>query len=303
MGNVPESAASNMTHAIKAGRVSVWPTALGCIFFAACLAPIAPAFADDAGISVSGVGVAKGRPTEVEIGARLSGDGELAADASVKYNDLKKKAVAALEGLKDPNLSLQFSGPTVGLATDAAAQMRVMQGAGAGDTVKQKVEISEQVRLILKGADKTEPDKLIAAVLKVIDTAKDAGLQVGSPPGNYIQMQIRAQTGQNGDTIVVFKIPDRSELEGQAYEKAVADARAKAERIAKLSGVKLGPVTSVQDQGAEQQGNSQQSLLAAIYGAAASTATPPDTKEVESTALTEIPVTVRLTVRFEIEKQ
>jgi len=302
MGNVPESAAFHMTNALKHRRVAVWQTVLGCIFCAACLAPIVPAWADDAGISVSGVGVAKGRPTLVEIGARLSGDGELAADASVKYNDLKKKAVAALEGLKDPNLSIEFSGPTVGLATDSAAQMRIMQGGAAGDATKQKVQISEQVRLILKDADKLEPDKLIAEVLKVIDTAKDAGLQVGSPPANYIQMQIRAQTGQNGDTIVVFKIPDRSELESQAYEKAVADARAKAERIAKLSGVKLGRVAFVQDQGTAQEGNGQQSLLAAIYGEAASTATPPSSKEVESSALTEIPVTVKLTIKFEIEK-
>ncbi len=234
--------------------------------------------------------------------ARLSGEGELAADASVKYNDLKKKAVAALEALKDPNLSLAFSGPRVGLATDAAAQMRAMQGQ-ASDNTKQKVQISEQVRLILKGADKLDPDKLIAAVLKVIDTAKDAGLQVGSPPGNYIQMQLAAQTGQGGDTIVVFKIPDRSELEAQAYEKAVADARAKAERIARLSGVKLGRVSFVQDQGAPQEGNNQQSLLALVYGAATSTATPTDSKEVESSSLTEIPVTVRLTVKFDIEKQ
>ena len=290
-----------MTHALKSWPITTRPMALLCIFFAACLAPILPASAEESGISVSGVGVAKGKPTMVEIGAKLSGDGELAADASVKYNDLKKKAIAALEALKDPNLTLEFTGPVVGLATDAAAQMRVMQGNPGGDTVKQKVEISEQVRLILKNADQLEPDKLIAIVLKVLDTAKDAGLQVGNVPTNYIQMQIRAQTGQGGDSIVVFKIPDRTELESQAYEKAVADARAKAERIAKLSGVKLGRIAYVGDQGAAQDPNSQQSLLAMIYGSGAATPAP-ETKEVESSSLTDIPVTVRLTVRFDIEK-
>jgi len=75
------------------------------------------------------------------------------------------------------------------------------------------------------------------------------------------------------------------------------------QRIARLSGVKLGPVASVQDQGTTQESNGQQSLLAAIYGSGVSTTAAPETKEVEANALAEIPVTVRLTVRFEIQKQ
>src|ERR1700730_11196679 len=111
-----------MMHALNRRRVTVRRTPFLCIFFAACLAPIVSGFADDTGISVAGVGVAKGRPTVVEISARLVGEGDVAADANVKYNDLKKKAVAALEGLKDPNLSIEFGGPSVGLAPDLGAQ-------------------------------------------------------------------------------------------------------------------------------------------------------------------------------------
>jgi uncharacterized protein YggE len=292
---------THMSHVLKPWRIALPQTRLLCIFFAACFAPIVPAFADDAGISVTGVGVAKGQPSVVEIGARLIGEGDLAADASVKYNDLRKKAVAALDALKDPYLSIEFGGPSVGLAPDPGAPMRLMQGI-ATDNAKRRVQISEQVKLVLKGVEKLEKDRLIAAVLKVIDTARDAGLVLSDAPSNYIQMQLRAQSGQSGDTIVVFKIPDRTELETQAYEKAVANARARAERIAKLSGVKLGRVSSVQDQGILPEGNSTQSLIAAVYGSALS-APAPETKEVESSALTEIPVTVRLTVKFEIEKQ
>lgn len=260
-----------------------------------------PARADDSGISVTGIGVAKAKPTQVEIGARLSGEGELAADASVKFNDLKKKAVAALEGLKDPNLSLQFVGQTVGLAADPAAQMRQMQGQAV--EAKQRVAISEQVRLVIKGIDKLDPEKAVANVLKVLDTAKDCGLQIGDPPGNYYQMQMRAQSGQS-DAIVLFKIPDKSELESKAYEKAVADAKAKAERIAKLNGVKVGRVLAVQDLGAPGEPSSPSAIIAAMYNgaAAAAAATSTDAKEIESATLSEIPVSIRLTVRFEIEK-
>lgn len=268
------------------------------VFFAVCFASIAPALADDGGISVSGVGIAKGRPTVVEINTRIVGEADVAADADAKYRDLKKKAVTELEALKDPNLSMEFGGPSVGLAPDPGAQMRLVQGI-APDNSKRRVQVSEQLKLVMKDIEKLDKDALLAAVLKVVDTARQAGLQVGDTPSNYIQAQLQAQTGTNPEAIAVFKVPDRSELEAQAYEKAVADARAKAERIAKVSGVKLGRVLLVQDQATSQEGN--QLLLAAIYSSAASAT--PESKEVQSAAMAEIPVTVRITVKFEIEKQ
>ena len=270
------------------------------LFAALCFAAAAPALAEESeGISVSGVGTAKGRPTEVEIDARVSGEGELANDANVKYRDVKKKGVAALEALKDPNLTIEGTGPTITEASDPNAQQRMMNGM-ATDGGKAKVQVSEGLKLTLKGADKLEPDKLVVAVLKILDTAKDAGLQIGAPPGNFYQMQIRAQMG-GGDDIVIFKIPDRSELERQAYEKAVADARAKAERLAQLNGVKLGRVLYVQDDGVAQTNNGPQSWMAMVYGMGSS-GPAADTRELTAAALADIPVTIRLTVKFEIAK-
>lgn len=269
-----------------------------CVFFAVCFASVAPAFADEGGISVSGVGVAKGRPTLVEVDTRIVGEADVAADADAKYNDLKKKAIAALQALKEPNLSLEFGGPSVGLAPDPGAQMRLLQGM-ATDNSKRRIQVSELLKLVLKGIEKLDKDTLLADVLKVVDTARQAGLQVGDTPSNVIQAQIQAQAGTNSEAIAVFKVPERSELEAQASEKAVADARAKAERLAKLAGVKLGHVSLIQDRATAQEGN--QSLLAAVYGSAIAAA--PETKEVESPAMAEVTVTERITVRFEIEKQ
>src|ERR1700722_15338081 len=59
----------------------------------------AAAHADDStnGITVSGTAKVMGKPNAVEIGAYVSGDAELTADAVVKYRDARKRAVAALE--------------------------------------------------------------------------------------------------------------------------------------------------------------------------------------------------------------
>jgi uncharacterized protein YggE len=257
----------------------------------------------DQGITVVGNGTAKGKPTIIEMSAHVSGEGELAGDARVKYQDAKKKGLAALDALKNPDLSVQAEGPSVSQAINPQAQMQMMQGMAAAGAEKSKVQISENLKIEVKGVDKLAPDQVLEMVLKMIDTCRDAGLQVGPPPAtNYIQMQIRAQTGAP-DSLVSFKIPDKTDLENHAYEQAVADARAKAERIAGMNAVKLGRVLSVKDEGAASSGNNAMNPLMEIYGmAAAAAGGKTEDKSVSSDAPGDIPVSVHLQVTFEILK-
>ena len=101
--------------------------------------------------------------------------------------------------------------------------------------------------------------------------------------------------------LVNFKIPDKSELENQAYVKAVADAKAKAERIAELNGVKLGRVLSVEDEGAAagHSNNPAQFFTAMIDNGTTPAAESPE-EGVSSTSPGEIPVSVHVTLKFEI---
>ena len=43
------------------------------------------------GITVSGNGTAKAKPTMIEVEAHVAGEAELASDAKVKYQDARKK--------------------------------------------------------------------------------------------------------------------------------------------------------------------------------------------------------------------
>ena len=47
--------------------------------------------------------------------------------------------------------------------------------------------------------------------------------------------------------MVLFKLPDAVTLRDQAYKAAIEDARDKAQKLADLAGVKLGRVTSIQE--------------------------------------------------------
>jgi uncharacterized protein len=271
---------------------------LGAIFvLAVSVLAAAAARAGDTGITVAGVGTVKGKPTVVEIGSSVSGEGELANDASVKYRDAKKRAVTALDALKNPDLSVESKGFAVNQASDPAQQQRMMQGMGADPNTKAKVQVTEELKVLLKNADKLETEKLMEMILKIIDTARDSGLTIGPGAMTYYQMQMAAQNGQSM-SMISFKIPNPSDLREQAYKLAIDDAKTKANRLADLSGVKLGHIISVQDQDA---GKNDPNMYNYWYQMAQANKDQSDAS-LSSNVFGDITLSVHLVVQFEIEK-
>jgi uncharacterized protein YggE len=273
------------------------PYAVGafvCAALALLVSAPSPALAADgpgSTITVIGSGEAKARPTAVEMSAVVTGEAELAADAVVKYRDTRRRAVKAIEDLKIPTLSIESRGFTLNQGIDASQQQMMMRGQ-MPTTSKQRVQVTEPLRLIVRDVDKMKDEELMGVVLKVIDAGRDAGLTVGpAQPQNYYQMQIMMQRGDNsGQGMASFKIDDPAALREQAYAKAIDNARDKAQRLAALAGVKLGRVTSVQDGPIPQAGQ-------VIY------AGMPQQSEAELTSPVagDITLNVRLTVQFAIQ--
>ena len=89
--------------------------------------------------------------------------------------------------------------------------------------------------------------------------------------------------------MIRFVVDDYDKLQEEAYEKAIADARARAERLARLSRVELGPIVAVRE---------------ALVPADRMPPNPADDegprKRLEASKLQEIPVRVELLVRFEV---
>jgi uncharacterized protein YggE len=260
-------------------------------FICLLIAILCPAFSwaaidNSDGITVSGEGTAKGAPTVVEISAVVSGEGELAADANVKYLDARKKGLAALDGLKLPDLSVESDGPAVTQAIDPATQQMIMNGQQTDANKTARVQVSESLRLVLKNADKLPPDKMLDSVLKIIDACRDAGIQIGGSSEDNMMRLRRGLPVEGG--MVTFKLADKSDLEQQARQKAVADAKAKAKRLADLTGVQLGRVLSVDEEEnapVQNPGNIYEEL--GVSGEASAT---------------EIEANVHVTVKFEITR-
>lgn len=255
------------------------------------------------GISVAGSGEVKAKPKVVEINATVTGDAELAADAIVKYRDARRRAVDALNGLKLEGLKIDSNGFSVAQGVDSAQMQAMMQG-NAAPAGKQRVSVTEQLKVNLTVSDRYKDEELMDMVLKVLDTGRDAGLVIGkTPPRNYYEMQMYYNSGgaQQGN-LVSFKLVETDGLREQAYKLAMDDAKKKAERLANLAGVKLGRIISVKDAVAVGSGNNSangaQMAMMAMYGVAM----PPEQQELTSSVFKEISVKVNLAVQFEIAK-
>ncbi len=292
----PESKRKTLSFSLR----SLCPPRFKSFVVLACVAMCSSALADD-GIVVRGSGSASGRPTQVEMSGTISADAELAADAVVKFRDAKKRALAAIEGLKNPDLTVVPGGLSVGSGMDANQQMMAMRGMAAPAN-GQKVRLSETVKITLTHADKLASDELMDKLLKILDVAKDAGFQIGAAPAtNYYEAMIRAETGDTGGATVSFRLPDSSALRDKAYQAAIEDAKAKAQKLAELSGGKLGRILSVRDEGAAKPENESSNIAMMIYGVMARKSTTEEAGLAGATSA-ELTFHVNLVVQFEIAK-
>jgi hypothetical protein len=180
---------------------------------------------------------------------------------------------------------------------DAAAQQQAMMRGQQVANTKQKVSVGEQLRLVIKDADKMDQAALMDTMLKVLDTAKDAGLTIGNgePRGfNYNNPMV-------ANSLITFKVTDTTALRQAAYKQAMDDAKTKAQRLADLAGVKIGKIISVRD-----ASNSPSGVLRVENPEGPSPILKPSesdvSNELSSNVLGDIPLTVAVTVQFEIEK-
>ena len=278
-------------------RLTGYAVAVVCAALAP-LAAVGPSRAADpqgpggSTITVTGSGEAKARPTVVEMNAVVTGEAELAADAVVKYRDTKRRALKAIGDLKIPSLSVESRGFTLSQGVDATQQQLMMRGQ-MPTTTKQRVQVTEPLRLVVRDVDKMNDEELMGTVLRVIDAGRDAGLTVGpSAPQNSYQMQIMMQRGDSTALgMATFKVADPAVLREQAYAKAIENAKAKAQRLAALAGVQLGRVTSVQDGGVVAQPGQ-----VIYYGMPQQ-----QPEELSSPVAGDITMNVRLTVQFAIQ--
>ena len=241
-----------------------------------------PAAGNIEGFTVTGKGLVSAKPNRMEIDLEVSAASELTADAIVKYRDTKRRLQEAFTALKLANIAVEERGL---LVDQKGTQMNPYFFDGMPNK-KGKAEVQLTRKLVVTCTDirKLDEETLLQLVAKLLDVAQDAGGRVGRAEMDFNPYFMnRFDNSSNG--LVRFILDDFDKLEDDAYAMAIADAEARAGRLAKLSRVKLGPVTSARE---------ISSPVATIQD------DEPAHKRLTSSRFQDIPVRVELLVRFDV---
>jgi uncharacterized protein len=235
------------------------------------------------GFTVAGKGQVAAKPDKIEIDLEVSAASELTADAVVKYRDAKRRIHEAFTALKLANVAVLERG----LLVDQKGAMQSPYFWGYEQNTRTKTEVQLSRKLVVKAADirKMDEEAVLQLVGRLLDVAQDAGAKVGGQearPYYYYRFNAPSEAG-----LVRFVLDDFDKLQEQAYEKAIADARVRAERLARLSRVDLGPIVAVRE-------------LVVPGDSKPNSEDPEQRKRLETARFQEIPVKVELLVRFEV---
>jgi uncharacterized protein YggE len=235
------------------------------------------------GFTVAGKGHAMAKPDQFEIDLEVAASSELTADAVVKYRDAKRRIHEAFAALKLPNVAVQERG----LLVDQKGTMQSPYFFDYQPNSRSKTEVQLTRKLVVKVSDirKMDEEAVLQLVGKLLDVSQDAGAKVGggeNRPYYYYRWNPPSAGG-----LVRFVIDDLDKLIEDAYEKAIADAKARAERLARLGGVELGPIVAIRE-----------IVVPGEAGSDSHDEAP--RKRLESHRFQEIPVRVELQVRFDV---
>ena len=213
--------------------------------------------AETTGISVVGIGKVEARPSIVEMSGTVIGDAELAGDAVTKYHGNRQGAIDAITALNIEGLTIDGGGIAIKSEMNEA-QMQAMRRGMPATGGSNKLSVSESLKLRIDGVDQLDTEQLLETIVKIVDAGKDAGVMIG--PKLDFNPYMGYQNNTSG-ALATFKLDNVDDLKAEAYEKAIADARKQAERLAGLAGVNLGGVTSIRE-GAVNKNNQQQIVYA-----------------------------------------
>jgi uncharacterized protein YggE len=244
------------------------------------------------GFTVAGKGASGARPNRLEIDLEVSAASEMTSDVIVKYRDAKKRLQEAFATLKLGNVTVEERA----LVVEQKGQAFNPYFMDTPPARRGKVEVQLTRKLVvnctnIRGLDE---EALLQLVAKLLDVAQDAGGKVGGQSEFNPYMY---RYGGSNSALVRFILDDFEALQEKAYQSAIDDARARAGRLARLSGVELGAVAGVREVVVPGE-KGETSSPNFYYGMPATTDDEPPRKRIESSRFQEIPIRVELQVRF-----
>ncbi len=248
------------------------------------------------GISVKATGTVKLRADVLELEGHVSGNAELAGDAITKYRSNRQRAVEAIEALQVPALKVNSGRIDITSAMDAAAQQAMQRGMAAVASANRPLNVSEPLSIRIDGIDKLTNEEIMETLVKILDAGKDAGITLGAKAGQPAYNPYTGGYNTSGTALARFRLSDVEGSRQKAFEDAMKNATRQGERLAKLAGLKLGKVRSINESAATAPQTQQFNPYMAYM-------TQDSDKEAElftSSSLQDITVSAVIDVEFEV---
>jgi uncharacterized protein YggE len=249
------------------------------------------------GIAVTGMGEVTAKPDMVEINVRSTGSAEITDDAIVKHHDSTDRIQKAFDGLKLDHLTAKEINVSVKPATSKDQAQMIMRGMPQTSSAPPQVEVGSTIRVRVGQIAAMQPNDLMKMIGKLLDAAKDSGATVG-PSDEEVSMAYRYGRTVS-TTLVRFVISDADKMKEAAYKLAVEDAKSRAQRLASLQGLTLGPVLSVQE--VSVSGDDNTIIRQQQPWETAAEPTIPNRSELTADSMAAGTFRVRLAVRFGID--
>jgi uncharacterized protein len=238
------------------------------------------------GFTVAGKGSITAKPNSVEIDVEVSASSEVSADAIVKYRDAKRRLQEAIASLKVADVTVEERG----LLVDKKGMMNNPYFMGMQQAARTKSEVQLTRKLVVRAGNirKLDEEGVLRLVAKLLDAAQDAGGQVG-PRNDFNPYYYNPYNNQGNTGLVRFVLDDFDKLQEDAFESAIADARTRAQRLARLSHVGLGSIVAARE------------VVTPVDSRPTGDEEIPR-KRLETSRFQDIPVRVELMVRFEVHE-
>jgi len=190
-------------------------------------------------ITVFGESTVSAETDQVTIVVNLDGSGPTVAAAIAVFKERKQKFVNTMNPMDFPDVKLEYLGQSVSQSlnfNEIGWEVPLQPGAAAAPARAPETafKISEQVEIEMT-YEKGKFEAFMESGGKLLDKLDSEGIRIG--PSNF--------QGQIGNAILTPGISNEDAIERQAYTEALANARTKAETLAELAGVELGPIVGI----------------------------------------------------------
>ncbi len=222
-------------------------------------------------ITVVGAGKASASPTHVLLRGRIEGQGETSNEAYEAFRAERTKIGEKLTDSEDGKTRVLYEGEklmTPGAMMEAGIAAFPGDGGAAAGAAKAYL-VMESVVFKVAIENGMEREQITGPLTKLLDKAARAGVKFTL--ANHEMAMSFGIYGSNLPGLAEFTIDDPTRLRHDAYEAAVKDARARADRLASLTDVKVGRVVSIEELTLSGEGGDETQALMQMYTGQAST--------------------------------